>query len=428
MQINGFSKLSKEAKVDWLLQTYFNNDNTARQILLQYWHTDKALQELHDGFIENTISNFYLPYAIAPNFLINGKMYAIPMAIEESSVVAAASKAAKFWLNRGGFKAEVIGTVKLGHIHFIYEGETADLIRFFRQNRDHILQAVAGIQANMQKRGGGIIDINLIDKTVAMPDYYQIEFQFETADAMGANFINSVLEEAADALQELASKQLSGSLQVLMSILSNYTPDCVVKASVSCPVADLKTKDLSGEAYARKFVKAVKVAEVESYRAVTHNKGIMNGIDAVVIATGNDFRAVEGNAHAFAGKSGQYTSLSHAEIKDGIFRYWIEVPLAVGTVGGITAIHPLVRFSLQLLQNPTAKDLMQIIATAGLAQNFAAINSLITSGIQKGHMKMHLNNLLTFLKATSEERKKAEQYFADKKVSFKALKDLLGRE
>ncbi len=427
MQIDGFSKLSKKAKIDWLLQTYFNNDNTARQILWQYWHNDKALQKLHDGFIENTITNYYLPYAIAPNFLINGKMYAIPMAIEESSVVAAASKAAKFWLDKGGFNAEVINTVKTGHIHFVYTGKTTDLIQFFRQNRTKILDSVAGIQNNMQKRGGGIKDLNLIDKTTAMSDYYQIEFQFETADAMGANFINSVLEEAADTLQTLAQKELSGDLQVLMRILSNYTPDCLVRVSVSCPVSKLKSDELSGENYALKFVKAVNVAEVEPYRAVTHNKGIMNGIDAVVIATGNDFRAVEANAHAYAGKSGQYTSLSHAEIKDEIFRFWIEMPLAIGTIGGITAIHPLTRFSLQLLQNPTAKDLMQIIASVGLAQNFAAVNSLITSGIQKGHMKMHLNNLLTFLQASPEERQRAELYFADKKVSFKALKDLLGR-
>ena len=427
MQIDGFSKLSKKAKIDWLLQTYFNNDNTARQILWQYWHNDKALQKLHDGFIENTITNYYLPYAIAPNFLINGKMYAVPMAIEESSVVAAASKAAKFWLDKGGFNAEVINTVKTGHIHFVYTGKTTDLIQFFRQNRTKILDSVAGIQNNMQKRGGGIKDLNLIDKTTAMSDYYQIEFQFETADAMGANFINSVLEEAADTLQTLAQKELSGDLQVLMRILSNYTPDCLVRVSVSCPVSKLKSDELSGENYALKFVKAVNVAEVEPYRAVTHNKGIMNGIDAVVIATGNDFRAVEANAHAYAGKSGQYTSLSHAEIKDEIFRFWIEMPLAIGTIGGITAIHPLTRFSLQLLQNPTAKDLMQIIASVGLAQNFAAVNSLITSGIQKGHMKMHLNNLLTFLQASPEERQRAELYFADKKVSFKALKDLLGR-
>ena len=428
MQVNGFSKLSKQAKINWLLQTYFNNAADARRILEQYWHDDAALQELHDGFIENTLTNFYLPYAVAPNFLINDKIYAIPMTIEESSVVAAASKAAKFWLDRGGFKTEVINTEKLGHIHFTYTGSTAELIQFFRQNRDEILQSVSGMQAGMQKRGGGIKDINLIDKTAAMQDYYQIEFQFHTADAMGANFINSVLEEAAETLQSLAQNQLTGKLEIIMRILSNYTPDCRVKAMVSCPVDDLQTANLSGEAYARKFVQAIQIAEVEPYRAVTHNKGIMNGVDAVVIATGNDFRAVEANAHAYAGRNGQYTSLSHAEIKDGRLHYWLEMPLAVGTVGGITAIHPLVRFSLQLLQNPSAKDLMQIIAASGLAQNFAAVNSLITDGIQKGHMKMHLNNLLTFLKATPDERHKANIYFTDKKVSFKAVKDLLGRE
>ena len=427
MQINGFSKLSKKEKIDWLLRTYFNNDFSARQILLQYWHNDEALQELHDGFIENTVTNFYLPYAIAPNFMINGKIYAVPMVIEESSVVAAASKSAKFWLNKGGFKAEVIDTVKPGHIHFIYEGQTTDLIRFFRQNRDRILQSVKGLQTNMQKRGGGIKDINLIDKTTAIAGYYQLEFLFDTADAMGANFINSVLEEAAETLQQLAREYLHGKLQILMSILSNYTPDCVVKASVSCPVEALETGEITGEDYARKFVKAIKVAEVEPYRAVTHNKGIMNGVDAVVIATGNDFRAVEANAHAYASRNGRYTSLSHAEIKDGMFSFWLEIPLSVGTVGGITAIHPLVRFSLQLLQNPSAKKLMKVIASVGLAQNFAAVNSLITSGIQKGHMKMHLNNLLAFLKATHEERQRAVQYFANKKVSFKALKDFLGR-
>ena len=427
MQVDGFSKLSKQAKINWLLQTFFNNTAEARRVLEQYWHKNAELQELHDSFIENTLTNFYLPYAVAPNFLINNKTYAIPMVVEESSVVAAVAKAAKFWSNKGGFKTEVIDTEKLGHIHFTYTGKTTELIQFFRQNRHKILQSVAGMQANMQKRGGGIKDINLIDKTTAMPDYYQIEFRFDTADAMGANFINSVLEEASETLQSLAQKQLTEKLEILMSILSNYTPDCRVKASVSCPVDDLQTADLSSKVYARKFVQAIHIAEVEPYRAVTHNKGIMNGIDAVVIATGNDYRAVEANAHAYASKNGQYTSLSHAEIKNGMFHYWLEIPLTLGTVGGITGIHPLVRFSLQLLQNPSAKDLMQIVAAAGLAQNFAAVNSLITDGIQKGHMKMHLNNLLNFLKATPEERQRAEKYFVSKKVSFKALKKLLGR-
>ncbi len=427
MQINGFSKLSKKDKIDWLLKTYLNDSADAKKILMQYWHTDDSLQKLHDGFIENTLTNFYLPYGIAPNFLIDGQILAVPMVTEESSVVAAASKAAKFWLDKGGFKTGVLGTVKTGHIHFMYEGKTTDLIQFFRKNRTVILNAVSDLQQNMQKRGGGIKDINLIDKTAQMPCYYQIEFKFDTVDAMGANFINSVLEEAAETLLQLAKEQLQAPLTVLMSILSNYTPDCKVKAQVSCPVNDLATDGMSGQTYAEKFVKAVRVAEIEPYRAVTHNKGIMNGIDAVVLATGNDFRAVEANAHAYASKEGIYTSLSHAKIDNGQFVFWLEIPLAIGTVGGITSIHPLVQFSLQLLQKPSAKRLMQIIAAAGLAQNFAAINSLITSGIQRGHMKMHLNNLLNFLNATEEERLKAQAYFKDKKVSFSDLKKILNR-
>jgi len=428
MQVNGFSKLSKKDKIDWLLKTYLNNDKNAKKIIQQYWHDDEKLQELHDSFIENTISNFYLPYAIAPNFLIDDNVLAVPMAIEESSVVAAASKAAKFWAERGGFKTTIINTVKKGHIHFTYTGETAGLIRFFRKHRQTILQAVAPLQQNMKQRGGGIKDINLIDKSSKVDNYYQIEFLFDTADAMGANFINSVLEEGAEILLKKAKEELPGTLEILMSILSNYTPDCIVKVKLSCPVEQLATDGLSGKAYTEKFIKAIEIAEKEPYRAVTHNKGIMNGIDAVVIATGNDFRAVEANAHAYASNNGTYTSLSHAGIENGIFNFWLEIPLALGTVGGITGVHPLVRFSLQLLQNPSAKQLMRITAAAGLAQNFAAINSLITNGIQKGHMKMHLNNLLNFISANEEEKQLAYDYFSNKKVSFKELKKILNRE
>jgi len=427
MQINGFSKLSKKDKIDWLTKTYLNNSDEARRIIEQYWNTNAQLQELHDGFIENTITNFYLPYGLAPNFLIDEQTYVIPMVVEESSVVAAASKAAKFWSDKGGFKTKVSEMIKTGHIHFLYTGETEELIRFFRANRAKILEAVAPLQQSMQKRGGGIKDINLIDKTTQIENYYQIEFKFDTVDAMGANFINSVLEEAAESLEKFAQNELQGQLTVLMRILSNYTPDCLVKVSVETPVDNLKTEDLTGIEFAQKFIKAIEIAEKEPYRAVTHNKGIMNGVDAVVIATGNDFRAVEANVHAYAGRTGQYTSLSHAKIENGIFHFWLEMPLAVGTIGGITNIHPLVKLSLQILQNPSAKQLMKMIGVAGLAQNFAAINSLITSGIQKGHMKMHLNNLLNFINATPEERDLAKTFFEDKKVSFNALKKLLGR-
>ena len=197
-----------------------------------------------------------------------------------------------------------------------------------------------------------------------------------------------------------------------MSILSNYVPNCTVRAQVSCPVEELKlSSDLSPQHTAEKIIQAIKIAQIEPYRAVTHNKGIMNGIDAVVLATGNDFRAVEAGVHAYACRNGQYSSLTHAEIDNGIFKFWIELPLALGTVGGLTNLHPLVKLNLEILQNPSAEELMQIIAVAGLAQNFAAVSSLVTTGIQKGHMKMHLLNILNQLGASDIEKGKLVIHF-----------------
>ena len=203
-----------------------------------------------------------------------------------------------------------------------------------------------------------------------------------------------------------------------MSILSNYVQNCIVRAEVSCTISELpNTENLSAEEYANKFVRAVKIAEKEPFRAVTHNKGIMNGIDAVVLATGNDFRAIEAGAHAYAAKDGRYSSLTHAFIKDNIFTFYIEIPLAVGTIGGLTSLHPMVKLALQLLGKPSAKELMEIIAVAGLAQNFGAVNSLITTGIQKGHMKMHLMNILNQHQATSEEKETIIAYFAKNTIT-----------
>ncbi len=426
-RISGFSKISKNDKIDWLLQNYLQNDKKAKRILKQYWNTDKALQQLHDGFIENTISNFYLPYALSPNFLIDNKTYAVPMVIEESSVVAASSKAAKFWMTRGGFKTTILGNTKIGHIHFLYDGNTNTLKNFFEQHKSVILEKINPLQKNMKQRGGGILEMKLIDQTGKLENYYQIEIKFDTVDSMGANFINTILEEIAIIFKNLSKNHLPKEPDIIMSILSNYNLECVVRSEVSCKIADLATDQYSGAEYVKRFIKAIEIAEVEPYRAVTHNKGVMNGIDAVVIATGNDFRAVEANAHAFAAKNGKYTSLTHAETNGKFFKYWIEIPLSLGTIGGLTGIHPLVKFSLQLLQNPNARDLMKIVATAGLAQNFSALNSLITDGIQSGHMKMHLNNLLNFLGTTEDEKSFAQSYFKDKRVSFNKLKEILNK-
>jgi hydroxymethylglutaryl-CoA reductase len=425
--VSGFSKLSKEEKINWIASEYFPNPTQAVALIQNYWNSDQKLQQLHDEFIENTITNFYLPLGIAPNFLINGKYITIPMAIEESSVVAAAAKSAKFWSARGGFKAIVLNSEKIGQVHFHYKGGASKLKSFFEAVKPKFFIETEPITKNMQQRGGGILEIELRDKTQLIPDYYQLHATFETKDSMGANFINSCLEQFAKTLKnEAAGYELFSEgekeINVVMSILSNYVPDCIVRAEVSCKVEELAEKHIQNpREFAEKFIQAVQIAEVEPFRAVTHNKGIMNGIDAVVLATGNDFRAVEAGIHAYASRNGHYSSLSHAKIEDGIFRFWLEIPLALGTVGGLTTLHPLVKFSLQMLEKPSARELMQIVAVAGLAQNFAALRSLTTTGIQEGHMKMHLNNILNQFEATETERESIAKHFKKNTVTHAAV-------
>ena len=419
--VSGFSKLSKTEKIDWLVAHHFSENDSIKQVLKQYWNSDEKLQQLHDEFIENTVTNFYLPFGVAPNFVINDKVYTIPMAIEESSVVAAASKAAKFWQTRGGFKTKVISTTKIGQVHFMYNGKKEALTSFFDKIKSKLITDAKPITKNMEKRGGGILDIQLKDKTEGLYNYYQLHATFETLDAMGANFINSCLEQFAQTFKAEAETQLAAPVEIVMSILSNYVPECLVRAEVSCNVEDLAEKDIDPNTFAEKFVQAVKIAEIEPYRAVTHNKGIMNGIDAVVLATGNDFRAVEAGVHAYASKNGQYSSLTHAKVENGVFTFWMEIPLALGTVGGLTSLHPLVKLALNLLDHPTAKQLMQIVAVAGLAQNFAALRSLTTTGIQEGHMKMHLMNILNQFEATPQEKETIINHFKHNTVSHSAV-------
>ena len=427
---DGFSKLTKSEKIDWVIENFFNSSNDDLEILKQYWSEDEELQKIHDEFSENTLTNFFIPLGIAPNFLIDNKNYTIPMAIEESSVVAAACKSAKFWSDRGGFKTEIINVIKTGQVHFKFNGDKNKLYEFFENSKSKILIDCNEISENMKARGGGILNINLIDKTSEISNYYQLSSDFNTVDSMGANFINSCLEQFAKSFETefLESKLFDEdeNLEIVMSILSNYVPQCLVKAEVRCKLNELKNEDVEEPIkFARKFIDAVEISKNDISRAVTHNKGIMNGIDAVVIATGNDFRSVEACAHAYAAKEGKYSSLTHAKIEKDEFIYWIEIPLAIGTVGGITNLHPLVKWCLKLLKNPNGKDLMRIIAVAGLAQNFAAIRSLITSGIQLGHMKMHLINILNTLSANKTEKEILINYFKKNKVSFRSAETAL---
>ncbi|MDA8792459.1 hydroxymethylglutaryl-CoA reductase, degradative [Bacteriovoracaceae bacterium] len=427
--MNGFSKLSKERKIE-LLKANIPAIKDKIDNIKQFWHEDEALQKRFDEFSENTISNYYLPFGIAPNFLINGETFNIPMVTEESSVVAAASKAAKFWVQRGGFKAKVHSVKKIGHVHFIYNGEKEGLIEFFKQNKQELIKSVSSLTANMEKRGGGIMGCELIDKRASLQNYFQIEILFNTCDAMGANFINSVLEEFARNFEMgfriSATYEPESEMEIIMSILSNYTPECLVTSKVSCPINDLgEVNGMDPQTFSRKFVRAVEIARIDRYRAVTHNKGILNGIDALVLATGNDFRAIEACAHAYASANGSYQSLSQAWIKDEKLYFTLTIPLSLGTVGGLTSLHPLARLSLDILGNPQAEKLMEITASLGLAQNFSAISSLVTHGIQKGHMKMHLLNILNQLGCSKNEVNQAKEYFFDKVVSYTAVSNFI---
>jgi len=428
-KITGFSKLTKEEKLK-LVASYCDEPTAFVQSLQNFWHSDAQQQQIFDEFSENTLTNFFLPYGVAPNFLVNGRYYIVPMVTEESSVVAAAAKAAKFWAERGGFKAVVQATTKVGHIHFSWHGDKDRLYELWPALKKALLDNIIQLTERMRQRGGGIKEIDLLDKREVEPGYYQLAVTFNTCDAMGANFINSCLEQLANTLQTVVATHRTEDgeerVEIIMSILSNYTPECIVESEVACPLTQLgPVNGLSPAAFVKKFAQAVKIAQSDLYRAVTHNKGIFNGIDAVAMATGNDFRAIEACGHAYSARKGSYQSLTKLKIEKDIFSYTLTIPLALGVVGGLTKLHPLVKGSLKLLGNPMATTLMKIVASVGLASNFSAVSALVTTGIQQGHMQMHLLNILNQLGASERQKQLALDYFREHKVSFQSVRAFL---
>lgn len=432
--LQNFSKLSREEKIKALVQELELSSDTG-VFLDQFRYKNPEIQAILSELSENTLTNFPFPYGIAPNFLINNKLCHVPMVTEESSVVAAASKAAKIWMERGGFRAHVKSLNKTGQVHFLWYGHPEKLKQTFPALEKSLMDKVEPLTERMRRRGGGIKSLELVDKTNQIASYYQLFVSFDTADAMGANFINSCLEALAAGMVQFIQEypdftEEEKKVEVVMSILSNYNPDCLVETYVECPIEKLNGlyAGFTPQEYASRFKLAVDIARSDVYRATTHNKGIFNGIDAVTIATGNDYRALEAGAHAYASRNGHYQSLSQVEVSEKIFRFSLEMPMTIGTVGGITAIHPLTKFSLQVLGNPDARELMGIISSVGLASNFAAVHALITSGIQKGHMKMHLSNILTQLKANEKQKESAKRYFENKVVSFNDVEKFLNLE
>jgi len=422
--IQRFSKYTKEQRIDALIKKY-GFDTSLGTFLKSCEVNDESVQKIIDDLSENPISSFPFPFSVAPNFLVNGKSLFFPLVSEESSVVAALSNAAGFWAKRGGFHAEVLGTGKKGQVHFRWNGNSEYLQSLFPEIREKLQAECAFLTTKMEERGGGITGIELKSLPHILPDYYQLDASFETCDAMGANFINSCLEQFGKSLQEFFQKSAKISAgqrecEVIMAILSNYTPESRVSVWVECPVSELldgKT-EAECEAFARRFEQAVRISHLDVSRAVTHNKGIFNGIDALAVATGNDFRAIEACGHAFASRNGQYSGLTDVQIQDGKFRFSIELALAVGVVGGVTAVHPMAKLAMKILDNPSAKELMMYLAVAGLASNFAAVKALVSVGIQKGHMKMHLSNIMNQLQIPEEKRAQIQAYFQDKTVSF----------
>lgn len=427
--ISGFSKYTKAQRIEALVQR-LGLEKELGLWLRCFESTDTEIQKIIEELSENTLTSYHLPFSIAPNFVINGQSLFLPLVSEESSVVAALSNAAGFWARRGGFHARVMGTEKKGQVHFTWKGQPARMQELFPQLKERLLLESRPLTAKMNARGGGITALEIKEMPHVLPHYYQLDASFETCDAMGANFINTCLEQFARSLQQYFSsgdkiREEEKEIKIIMSILSNYTPQSLVKAWAECPVATLlEGKSMEeNQAFAQAFSQAIRISQADVSRAVTHNKGIFNGIDALALATGNDFRALEACAHAYASRKGQYGGLSDVSVDNDTFRFSIELPLAAGVVGGVTALHPLARLSMLMLNNPSAPELMMIMASAGLAANFAAVRALVSVGIQQGHMRMHLSNLLNQLKVPQAMRKDIERYFSDKPFSLSAVEE-----
>ena len=424
----GFSRLSKDEKRQILIREGLISENELTEFI-KAEHPDADFRKKLEGFSENVVSDYHLPFSVAPNFLINGSVYMVPMVTEESSVVAATAAAAGFWAQHGGFRCAVRSTVKVGQVFFEWEGQHKQLLTIMPDLIQVLNDATKTITENMEKRGGGITAYSLIHHPSVSTSCFELHVEFETEDSMGANFINSCLEAMSAEIPGHIKMQFPDQpkAEIVMAILSNHTPECTVECYVEAPFDALNKFDAHGDGkrFARRIKTAVDIALHDTSRAVTHNKGVFNGISAVLLATGNDFRAVEAAGHAYAVKDGKYASLSEVNLTNEYFRLSLEVPLAVGTVGGLTKLHPLAASALKILGQPDAKTLMMVIAAAGLASNFSALKALTTSGIQRGHMKMHLVNILNQLEATSEQVEEAQRFFKHKTVSVSAVRTFL---
>ena len=349
--------------------------------------------------IENVVGRYTLPLGVAANFLINGVDYLIPMVIEEPSVVAACSYAAKLFRAGGGFVASSDESVMIGQLQLLDIADPDETLRRLRDGKDNIIQRANATAGSIVERGGGAIDLEArLFADTPVGAMIALHLHFDTRDAMGANAINTALEHIAPLVETIAG------CRVNLRILSNLSDRRKARARGTIPAAALSTDNLPGEAVVDAIIEAAVFADIDPYRAATHNKGIMNGIDGLLLATGNDWRAVSAGAHAYAARDGRYTSLTRWRKDDaGDLQGEIELPLALGVVGGATRTHRTARTALKILGVESARQLAEAAAAVGLAQNLAAMRALATDGIQQGHMRLHARQLALAAGASAHE-------------------------
>ena len=409
-QISGFYKKSIEERVEFI-KSYSELTDEETKLFSSILDL-----EIADRMVENVLGTFDLPLGVALNFKIDGKDYIIPMATEESSVIAASSNAAKIARIHGGFTTQCSQPLMIGQMQLLKMDDVVGAAQKIMDHKKELLNFVNAQDKVLVDFGGGAKDLEVRILDSPLGKMIVTHLIVDVRDAMGANAVNTMCEALAPMLEEITDGK------VRLKILSNLADKRIVKAK-----AIFDKEKIGGEQVVDAFLESYTLAAIDPYRAATHNKGIMNGIDSLIIATGNDFRAIEAGAHAYAARNGQYTSLtSYYKDKNGNLVGEIELPLAVGIVGGAGNIHPKARLCKKILGIKTAQELAEIVASLGLAQNFAAVFALSTVGIQKGHMSLHAKNIAVMAGATGDQIDKvAEQIVKEKKIKLDRAKEIL---
>ncbi|HFU4489469.1 TPA: hydroxymethylglutaryl-CoA reductase, degradative [Streptococcus suis] len=400
---SGFYKKSRQERIDILHQ-----NKPLSETSLDILHHDTNLHESIAGkMAENHLGTFALPFSVLPELLVDDQVFSVPMVTEEPSVVAAASFGAKIIARSGGFTTTIHNRIMIGQVALFDVPDHSRASQAILDQKTSILETANQAHPSIVKRGGGARDLTVESKDEFLIVYLQVDVQ----EAMGANILNNMLEAIKDDLEELSQGQ------ALMGILSNYATESLVTAQCRIAISSLATSFSIAQETAHKIALASKLAQVDPYRAATHNKGIFNGIDAVVLATGNDWRAVEAGAHAFASREGHYKGLSTWSIDGEHLVGSITLPLPIASVGGSIGLNPKVAVAFDLLNQPKARQLASIIASVGLCQNFAALRALVTSGIQAGHMKLHAKSLALLAGAEEQEVDQLAQLLRKEKHS-----------